>query len=116
MKYVARIKGEVILPMLLIAVLWQPGVCQSNSSPERAFPQSKDSVEQMVKKLQPAMSGRLPVLDGFVSTGDQPLDHYRRAYYQTAVQVTSNSSKGSVVRVSTKITAWYTDPAGAHSG
>jgi hypothetical protein len=30
--------------------------------------------------------------------------------------VTSNSSKGSVVRVSTKITAWYTDPAGAHSG
>jgi hypothetical protein len=56
------------------------------------------------------------VLDGFVSTGDQPLDHYRRAYYQTAVQVTSNSSKGSVVRVSTKITAWYTDPTGAHSG
>jgi hypothetical protein len=115
-KYVGRYKGELSVHMLLIAVLWQPGVCQSNSSPERAFPQSKDSVEQMVKKLQPAMSGRLPVLDGFVSTGDQPLDHYRRAYYQTAVQVTSNSSKGSVVRVSTKITAWYTDPTGAHSG
>jgi hypothetical protein len=62
------------------------------------------------------MSGRLPVLDGFVSAGDQPLEHYRRAYYQTAVQVISNPGKGSVVRVSTKITAWYTDPAGAHSG
>ena len=116
MKCVARFKGQVSLPVLLIAVLWQPGVCQSNSSPERAFPQSKDSIEQMVKKLQPAMSGRLPVLDGFVSAVDQPLDHYRRAYYQTAVQVISNSSKGSVVRVSTKITAWYTDPAGVHSG
>jgi hypothetical protein len=108
-------KAEVILPVLLIAVLWQVGLGQSNS-PERAFPQSKDSIEQVVKKLQPAMSGRLPVLDGFVSAGDQPLEHYRRAYYQTAVQVISNPGKGSVVQVSTKITAWYTDPAGAHSG
>ena len=115
MKYGARLKAEVILPVLLIAVLWQVGLGQSNS-PERAFPQSKDSIEQVVKKLQPAMSGRLPVLDGFVSAGDQPLEHYRRAYYQTAVQVISNPGKGSVVRVSTKITAWYTDPAGAHSG
>jgi hypothetical protein len=114
-KYGARLKAEVILPVLLIAVLWQVGLGQSNS-PERAFPQSKDSIEQVVKKLQPAMSGRLPVLDGFVSAGDQPLEHYRRAYYQTAVQVISNPGKGSVVRVSTKITAWYTDPAGAHSG
>ena len=115
MKYGARLKAEVILPVLLIAVLWQVGLGQSNS-PERAFPQSKDSIEQVVEKLQPAMSGRLPVLDGFVSAGDQPLEHYRRAYYQTAVQVISNPGKGSVVRVSTKITAWYTDPAGAHSG
>jgi hypothetical protein len=114
-KYGARLKAEVILPVLLIAVLWQVGLGQSNS-PERAFPQSKDSIEQVVEKLQPAMSGRLPVLDGFVSAGDQPLEHYRRAYYQTAVQVISNPGKGSVVRVSTKITAWYTDPAGAHSG
>jgi hypothetical protein len=114
-KYGARLKAEVILPVLLMAVLWQVGLGQSNS-PERAFPQSKDSIEQVVKKLQPAMSGRLPVLDGFVSAGDQPLEHYRRAYYQTAVQVISNPGKGSVVRVSTKITAWYTDPAGAHSG
>src|SRR5689334_20184214 len=62
------------------------------------------------------MAGRLPVVEGFVAGADQPLDRYRRAYYQTSVQVTGNSTKDCVVRATTKITAWYADPAGVHSG
>ena len=117
MKWIARIsrRTRVLLPLilpLLVGQIW----AQSNGSSERAFAQSKGSIEKALKKLQPSMAGRLPVVEGFVASADQPLDRYRRAYYQTSVQVSGNSARNSVVRVTTKITAWYTDPAGVHSG
>jgi hypothetical protein len=106
-------RAALFLP-LAMALLLHTGVCQNSS--ERVFPQSKDSVEQVLKKLQSAMAGRLPALEGFVAAGDQPLDRYRRAYYQTTIQVSGSPSEGSIVRVTAKITAWYADPAGSHSG
>jgi len=117
MKWIARIsrRTRVLLPLilpLLVGQIW----AQSNGSSERTFAQSKESIEKALKKLQPSMAGRLPVVEGFVASADQPLDRYRRAYYQTSVQVSGNSPRNSVVRVTTKITAWYTDPAGVHSG
>ena len=110
-----RRRPSVFLPLiltLLVGQIW----AQSNSSSERTFAQSKDSIEKALRKLQPSMAGRLPVVEGFVAGADQPLDRYRRAYYQTSVQVTGNSPKDCVVRATTKITAWYADPAGVHSG
>lgn len=100
---------------LMVCLLAQQNYAQSSSS-ERAFPQSKESIEQALKKLQPSMAGRLPVVDGFVVALDQPLDRYRRAYYQTSVRVSAISADNCVVHVNTKITAWYTDPAGTRSG
>lgn len=83
---------------------------------ERTFHQPKNAVEKALKELQPALSGRLPVLEGFASAGDHPLSRYQRAYYQTSVQVSSSASGESVVRVSTKVTAWYADSNPSHSG
>jgi hypothetical protein len=87
---------------------------QENSY-QRAFPQSKATVEKALKVLQPTMSGRLPVLDGFATPGEHSLDRYQRGYYQATAEVTSNGS-GALVRISTKVTAWYDDPAAARSG
>lgn len=101
-----------------LGILALAGVCtqaQSNAN-ERAFPQSKATLEKALKLLQGSLSGRLPSLEGFAKPGEHPLDRYQRGYYQTAVQVSANPSGGSVVHVSTKVTAWYVDPAGAHSG
>jgi hypothetical protein len=81
---------------------------------ERAFSQSKAAVEKALRDLQ--ASGRLPVLDGFAVAGDHPLDRYQRGYYQSTVQVSSTASGGSLVRVSTKVTAWYADSASSRSG
>jgi hypothetical protein len=83
---------------------------------ERSFPQSKAAVEKAVKTLQANLAGHLPVLDGFANPAEHPLDHYQRGYYQATVQVSSVASGGSLVRVSTKVTAWYTDPSGSHAG
>jgi len=113
----ARVKRQTgVLLLLIVTLLIGQGWAQSSNSSERTFGQSKDTIEKAVKKLQPSMAGRLPVVEGFVANPDQSLDHYRRAYYQTSVQVSAKSARDCIVRVTTKITAWYTDPAGVHSG
>lgn len=109
-------KQPGVCALLICALFFQHGICQTNLPAERSFPQSKEVVQQALKKLQPSMAGRLPVLDGFVALGEQSLDRYRRPYFQTSVQVSTTDAGTSVVRVSTKITAWYADPAGVHSG
>jgi hypothetical protein len=91
------------------------GQAQSNGY-ERTFPQSKATVEKVLKEMQAAVAGRLPVLDGFATSPDHPLDRYQRGYYQSKFQVSPTGSGGSVVRVSVQVTAWYVDPVAAHSG
>ena len=92
-------------------------ISAAQSAPyERTFSQSKASVEKTLRQLQSSASGRLPTLDGFTRPGDRPLDRFQRGYYQCAVQVISTPSGGATVRVSTKITAWYADPASSKSG
>jgi hypothetical protein len=122
----AVLRAAVLLITGLTALM--PGVVQSADaqtgaqvSPqtgpyEHTYRQSKSAVEKALKELHPAMSGRLPVLDGFASPGDHPLNRYQRAYFQSAVQVSSTASGGSIVRVNTKVTAWYTDSTPSHSG
>jgi hypothetical protein len=82
---------------------------------ERSFPQSKAAVQAALRQMDAALSGHLPTLSGF-ATSDHPLDAYRHGYYQSSVQVSSAPSGGSIVRVTTKITAWYSDPTAARSG
>ena len=83
---------------------------------ERTYPQSKSAVEKALKELQASMRGRLPVLEGFAAPADHPLSHYQRAYYEASAQVTSTPSGGTVVRVNTKLTAWYKDSIASRSG
>lgn len=83
---------------------------------ERTFAESKATVERALKDMQPLMAGRLPVLDGFAVVGDHPLDRYQRAYFQSTVEVSATAAGGSVVRVSTKVTAWYSDTIPTRSG
>ncbi|MGB9284356.1 MAG: hypothetical protein WCB59_10095 [Candidatus Sulfotelmatobacter sp.] len=85
---------------------------------ERTFPQSKTTVEKVLRELQSSTAGRLPVLDGFAtsSSPDHPLERYRRGYYQSKVQVTAAPSGGSIVHVTVEVTAWYSDPQTAKSG
>ena len=100
----------------LLAVALSSMFAQAQTPYERAFPQSKATIEKALKALQGNLAGRLPTLDGFAKPGEQLLDRYQRGYYQSAVEVIPTRSGGSIVRVTAKVTAWYADPAGAHSG
>jgi hypothetical protein len=88
----------------------------SQSVYERSFPQSKATIEKALQEMRGKMAGRLPVLDGFANPSEhagQSLDHYERGYYQAQAQVVSTASGGATVRISTKVTAWYSDPGAA---
>ncbi len=109
-----------LLPMLLCAAVFccAPGSHAQAGGYERSFPQSKATIEKILKAMQAATAGRLPVLEGFAtsSSADHPLERYRRGYYQSKIQVTAAPSGGSIVRVSVEVTAWYADPEMAKSG
>jgi hypothetical protein len=83
---------------------------------ERTFPQSKAIIEKALKEIQ--TGGRLPVLDGFATSAEHPLERYQRGYYQSKFQVSAAPapSGGSVVRVTVEVTAWYADPVPSKSG
>jgi len=109
---IRRIIGQTAGMVLVLCAAF--GWAQ-NGSYERTFSQSKAAIEKALKALQPNMSGRLPVLDGFAQAGDHPLDRYQRGFYQTTVEVTSTAT-GSVVRINTKVTAWYAGADTSHAG
>lgn len=108
----AGVRRQAIVLVVVLSSIFS----QAQAAYERAFPQSKTTIDKALKTIQGSMAGRLPTLDGFAKPGEQLLDHYQRGYYQSAVEVIPNRSGGSIVRVTTKVTAWYADPAGAHSG
>ncbi|MGD0509433.1 MAG: hypothetical protein ABSA27_16665 [Terriglobales bacterium] len=110
---------SAFLAFVLLGAAAQGGWAQTSPQGgpyERIYQQSKSAVEKALKELQPSMRGRLPALEGFALPGNHPLNQYQRAYYQSAVQVSSTASGGAVVRVNTKVTAWYTDSTPSHSG
>ena len=108
---------RVWLPMfgavLAFSALWTQA---QSASVERTFPQSKSEIDKALKALEANLAGRLPVLDGFARPGEHPLDRYQRGYYQATADIVANSSGGSSVRIRAKVTAWYSDPTGLHSG
>jgi hypothetical protein len=111
-----RSAGAFGILAVAAALILVPGGAGQTNSNERVFSQPKATVERALKDLQSSMAGHLPVLEGFAIAGDHPLDRYRRAYYQSSVQVTSTASGGTIVQVNTKVTAWYTDPNPSRSG
>ena len=107
------VRLAAVFCLLALAMPWS----RAQGAPsEREFPQSKASVEAAVHQLQPSAAGWLPVLDGFVVSGERPLDRFQRGYYQCTIRVNAAPKGGSLVQVSAKITAWYTDPVASKSG
>jgi hypothetical protein len=82
----------------------------------RTFSRSKAEVEQALKDLQAYTGQKLPIVDGFVGTTQQPLARYERTFYQFSIEVLPGVPAGTIVQASAKITAWYADKDPAKSG
>lgn len=108
-------KPLFLLSLLILLSVVVPRA-EAESASERTFPQAKLTIEKKLKGLQSAIAGRLPLLDGFTVPDNRPLERFKKGYYQCTVEVSPSRGGGSVVRISAKITAWYSDPSGAKSG
>jgi hypothetical protein len=120
---VKRLKSTLchsaILLSLMLSMTWisiPPFSCAQAVPYARTFPKSKVEVEKALKELQAYSGQKLPVIEGFVATGDQPLDRYERAYFQYSIDMLSTSPQATTVRVTAKITAWHVDPSPWKSG
>jgi hypothetical protein len=105
------------ITFLTIAFCIFVGLTLAQSVPyARSYDKPKDQVEQGLKDLQAYSGQKLPILDGFVTVGDKPLDRYERGFYQFSVTLVPGDSGATIVRLSAKITAWYADRDVAKSG
>jgi hypothetical protein len=100
-----------VLSILLTAAVFPQTVPYA-----RAFSKSAEEVEGALKELQAYSGQKLPIVDGFVATGDKSLNQYERAFYQFSIDVLPGTGGGTIVRVTAKITAWYADKDPAKSG
>jgi hypothetical protein len=82
----------------------------------RTFSKSREDVETALKDSQAYVGQKLPIVDGFVAMGQQPLDRFERAFYQFSVEIIPETPQSTVVKITAKITAWYADPDPAKSG
>lgn len=90
---------------------------QTNDSPpvERNLPYSLDVVQQGLQRIGGFGGGKLPMVDGFVTSAVNQLERYDRPYYQYRVHLQPGDANSTVISVEAKISAWYSDPDPAHS-
>jgi hypothetical protein len=115
---VKKLSGlTIFVPQLFLAALLIAGYASAQAKPvERTFSNPLSEVQQVIDDIKSSSSGRLPILEGFVDVGDQPLKGYERGYYVCTLQVLPAANGGAKVQVTSKITAWYTDTESARSG
>ena len=82
----------------------------------RTFLRSKEDVEAALKGIQAYAGQKLPIVDGFVAMGEQPLERFEHAFYQFSIDLVPNGTDSTVVKLSAKITAWYVDPDPSKAG
>jgi hypothetical protein len=103
--------------VFLILSLLIPRLTTAQAVPYAAtFAKSREDVDKVLKEMQAYAGQKLPIVDGFVVTGDQPLNRFERAFYQFSIDLLPATSGGTIVRATAKITAWYADPDPSKSG
>jgi hypothetical protein len=98
------------------ALLHQVALAQDAALYQRIFPVSVGEANAALQKIRDSSKGRLPTLEGFVQQADQPTERYDKGYFECTFQVSPVATGGTLVRATAKVTAWYSDPAAAHSG
>src|SRR5256885_16376623 len=83
-----------VLSMLLATAVFPQAIPYA-----RAFPKPSEEVEGALKNLQAYSGQKLPIVDGFVAAGDQPLNQYERAFYQFSIDLLPGTAGGANLRV-----------------
>jgi hypothetical protein len=110
-----RLLKKLALAGLLTLVAWlfcAPAWSQAAASAvvERKYSSRFEVVKKTLEQIGAQNGGRLPMLDGFVSSLNAVLENYERPYFQYRVRVTPVDANTTTVGVEAHISAWYADP------
>ena len=101
---------------LLLCFCLIPAVAAAQNQSEHVFKVPRADLEKALSTLHATAPGRLPILDGFVAPEVSGLEKYHRAYYQYKLEIHPAETGSVSLRVSAKVTAWYSgdtaNPAG----
>jgi hypothetical protein len=98
-------KSRILLAVLLVCMSAE--MLGQTPASEHRFSVSQPALDKAVRALNVSTPGRLPVLDGFVLPDVAMLGNYQRAYYQYTIE-TRALGGGSSLKVTARITAWFT--------
>ena len=117
MKTQVRSFRFLLFTLSLLFSSWTPALLCGQAVPyARTFPKPKEEVEVVLKEMQAYAGQKLPIVDGFVAAGDEPLGRFERAFYLFSIELVSNGPAATTVRLTAKITAWYADSDPSKSG
>lgn len=103
-------------PVLVLGFLLAAMLAAAQSPAEHVFQVSRTELDKALQSVHAHSPGRLPTLEGFVGPEVPALEKYQRAYYQYKLEVRPASSGATLLRVSVKVTAWYSGDNPAQAG
>lgn len=93
----------------------QAGAQPDSPAVERTYSGSVEMVQKGLQQIGGFGGGKLPVVDGFVTTTPDQLEHYERPYYQYRVHLQPVDANSTTVSVEAKISALYTGTDPSHA-
>ena len=87
-----------------------------NNPAEHVFQVPRPELEKALQNMHASSPGRLPILEGFVAPDVPALEKYQRGYYQYQLDVRPVGSGATLLRVTVKVTAWYTGGNATQAG
>ncbi|HST11975.1 MAG TPA: hypothetical protein VLL05_16475 [Terriglobales bacterium] len=105
---------RISLPALILIALCSYSWTQTDDSAavERSYPFSVEAVQKALQRIGGFGGGKLPVLDGFVTTTDP--ERYDHPYFQYRVHLKSIDANNTLVSVEAKISALFVNQDPAH--
>ena len=105
-----RLFSAFLILLTLCGSIWP----QADDSPsvERTYPFAVDAVQKALLRIGGFGGGKLPVLDGFVTSTDP--EHYDHPYFQYRVHLKSVDPNTTLVSVEAKISALFVNQDPAH--
>jgi hypothetical protein len=114
----ARIRrgaGKLVAIRAVALVLFAPlfamliGHAQQAAPVERAYKHPQVEVERALRDLGAYATAPLPALDGFVNADSNNFDLYDNPHYEFRVKVTEQAPEQTLVSLSARVTAWYSN-------
>jgi len=106
---------RLVLLVLTATLLASFAPAQQPAAVERTYKYPQAAVERALRDLQAYTTASLPVLDGFVTGDSNTFDSYDNPQYEFRIKLTASAPDQTIVAVSARVTAWYSDAVSSQS-